>query len=116
MARTVKYSVKINTNSLEHGELVTQILGRSSEWIHPYMWEVSYITKESDPYIDPLVYFEDIFNKLDELKKNDIVRDDVSIWKEIWYKGECNMEFSTKQLLEFSKLGISLCITCTELD
>jgi hypothetical protein len=61
-------------------------------------------------FIDQFIDLLD--GKYEELAKVDIQRNDIIFWKYYAYDGQCNLEFTPKQLKKLGDNGIRLCISC----
>ena len=83
---------------------------------NPLSWELQLIQEEYDEYIPFIGYFLSLLEgKYDQLKKNGIKRDDISVWLLYEYDGQCNLEFSPQDMYNLGKEGITFCISCYDI-
>ena len=68
---------------------------------------------------EPINFIEHFLSLLDgkfeQLKEIGIERDDISCWYLYAYDGQCNMEFSPKDMYALGKEGIVLCVSCWDI-
>lgn len=107
------YSIRISTIFSNYQEVSKILNVQPLTYANGWIYEV--ITKEDDPYFNFIEEFLKILDgKFDELKKINIIRDDISFWMIYEYRGQCNMEFNPIELAKLGNSGISLCISCYE--
>ena len=110
---TSYYSLRINVSD-DKFEIIDRILGVKSN--NPPFWELQLIEKEEDEYIPFIDYFLSILEgKYNQLEEIGITRDDISVWMIYEYDGQCNMEFSPKDMYNLGKEGITFCVSCYDI-
>jgi hypothetical protein len=105
------YSLRIDTDEAQY-ELVSDILGvKQNSPKGGWIYEV--IVRDNDPPFNFTDEFTSLMRgKMDLLRKLNITEDDIAIWIIYEYRGQCNFEFSPKELEKLSSLKITLCISC----
>lgn len=109
------YSLQINTNSSFMAEKVFEIMDVKNAIVDKHIWE--YVLKEdiNDEHIDFVDQFSTLLKvKNEQLEKNNISKDMISIWFNYEYDKQCNIEFNANELKVLGELGISFCISCWE--
>lgn len=110
---TLYYNLQIDAPKDQYEE-INIILGVESNSPHSG-WQLGRIQRENDEYIPYIDFFLSILDgKYEALGKIGINRNDISIWKLYEYEGQCNMEFSPKDMYRLGKEGIVLCVSCWE--
>jgi len=78
-------------------------------------WGYHVIEQEGDPFFDISTFALDFLGKhAAALSELGVESDDVSVWIEVSYSQQCNMEFSSEFLARISSSKASLCISCYE--
>jgi hypothetical protein len=102
--------------SKENFTEIDKILGIKTNQNVTTWWILEYFEKENDEYIPYIEKFLSLLEgKYDQLKKIGIERNDISVWELYAYDGQCNMEFSPKNMYALGKEGITLCISCWDI-
>lgn len=107
---TIYYSLRINKNGNEI-KTINNILNTKS--ISNDIWIYELAQNEKDNYINFIDIFTNILNeKIDLLKNIWIQKNDISIWILCNFEEQCNLEFSSNQINNLSKIWVWLNISC----
>jgi hypothetical protein len=111
---TYYYSLQIDAPEDQYDE-IDIILGVKSNFALSAGWGIELVEKKEDESVFFIKYFLSILEgKYEKLEKIGITRDNISLWMLYEYEGQCNMEFSPKDMYNLGKEGIVLCISCWE--
>jgi hypothetical protein len=113
---TLYYSLRISATDDKY-ELINNVLGVKSNLPGTIGWIFELQQNDEDEYIPFINQFLSILKgKYEQLEKIGVNRDDISVWMLYEYAGQCNMEFSPKDMYDLGKEGIILCVSCWEKD
>lgn len=104
------YSLRIHAPESKF-ELISKILKiELKDFSRGWVYEI-----ETTEYFDFINEFLNILeHNYKSLNKIGVLRDDISVWLIYGYNGQCNLEFSPKELKRLGENDISLCISCFE--
>ena len=102
-----EFVLKIDTDERKYNDIFKVLRLNPSSIIN--YWE--YELKNSNPIAELYAILNDKIILLNELG---ILREHFTLWLYYEYENQCNMEFSSKDLMMLSELGIQLCISCWE--
>lgn len=106
------YVLKINSGKI-NSEKITDVLKVIPSSVD-FFWEFS-IDENNKLYTKAIVFFADLIeSNMQKLKDIGVNEEDISVWFYKPYEGECNMEFSPKEMERLSFNNITLCISCWE--
>jgi hypothetical protein len=107
------YSLRIDTDETKY-DLVSDILGvKPNSSKGGWIYEV--IVGDNDAPFNFTEEFTSVLHgKMDLLRKLNITEDNIAIWIIYEYNGQCNFEFSPKELEKLTFNKITLCISCYE--
>lgn len=107
------YEIRILDISERQIQQISDILGvnscsESGSW--------NYVVKKGD---DESYSFSEAFlsildGKYGRLEQIGVVRNQITFWVIYAYEGQCNMEFSSEEMLRMGQEGITLCVSCWE--
>lgn len=107
-----EYILRINSNN-ENYSKITDILNVKPSENNSY-WEFS-IDENDHLYTSAINYFMDLIeDNKNKLNSIGITSESISVWFYKPYSGQCNLEFTPKEMERLSFNSISLCISCWE--
>jgi hypothetical protein len=108
MKDTYELRIKCSDNPVKE---VEKLLGKNSSNTDIFFW--SWIIEDDCKPTEAFSLFLNFLDgKYDELAKNGIDREKISIWRYYQYDQECNLEISPEQMKSLGEQGIVLCISC----
>lgn len=121
-----QFVLELSTCRGQSKDAISAILGVESNWISKDWcfviirdYDDGNDTEEINEYedFDDIPSFIDRFidlldGKYEQLAKVDIQRSDIIFWQYYAYSGQCNLEFTPKQLKKLGDNEIRLCISC----
>jgi hypothetical protein len=91
---------------------IARVLGKPSS-NESGSWTLEFEEGSNDPPINFVDRFLELLdNKFDFLDSIGVSRDDITIWLLYEYDEQCNLEFSSKDLMRLGEAGIGLCVSC----
>lgn len=107
------YSLRIDTDEANYN-LVSSILGVGyTSTIGGWVYEI--VVGDDDRPFDFTEEFTSLLSgKTDLLRELNITDDNITVWVIYEYIGQCNFEFSPKELERLSSFKLTLCISCYE--
>ena len=102
------YVIKIDSNKTKYTEITNILELIPTSIINNQEYEIS---KNTNIILEICKILQ---SNLLKLNKIGIKNKDITIWLYCEYEGQCNMEFSAKELLLLSSLNIDFCISCWE--
>jgi hypothetical protein len=112
---TSYYKLQIFIDNEDKYLIINNILGIKSNSSPSCIWDITITNGDEDEYIPFIDYFLSILEgKYEQLANIGVTRENISIWLLYKYDGQCNMEFSPKDMKRLGEEGITLCISCWE--
>lgn len=100
--------------SEEKAGTISQLLGVENNCDYT-SWSFEITENESDCSVDFVQTFLNYINgKEGELLELGVRSENISIWMLYEYDGQCNLEFSPRDMKSLGEKGISLCVSCWE--
>ncbi len=109
-----EYVLKIDSDQKQFSKITSILQVKPS--CSDVFWELS-IDEKNLLYTKAIIYFINLVeNNIEKLKDIGVKNEDITVWFYKPYNGQCNIEFTPKEMLKLSSNNITLCISCWEIS